>query len=185
MQFRQVPKEDPPSPEPTLILLSPNSEGRFIQTEQSTMKMIPAWQAILEIVCVILVLLSLISVIVYAPFWLLGGISTRRRRPAERPLRLWPLLAVLTLFAIVGIFILCSDDLIQRWGNMTVWSLSIWAATLFFLVTALAGVFVSWRRLEEGVRPGVRHFSQIVSLGMLIVAGYLAYWGIIGLRTWS
>jgi len=185
MQFRHVPEKDPPYPVPTLILLSPNPEGRFIQAEQGTMKMIPGWAAILEIVCVVFVSLSAISIIIYAPFWVLGGISKRRRRPSERALRLWPLLAVLTLCVIVGVFILSSDDLIGRLGNMTVWSLSLWAATLFFLVTALAGAFVSWRSPDEGVRPGVRRFSKIVSLAMLITAAYLAYFGIIGLRTWS
>ncbi len=185
MQFRHVPKKDLPYPVPTLILLSPNSEGRFIQTEQATMKMIPTGFAFLEIFTVVFVVLSIIAIILYAPFWIFGGISKRRRRPAERAMRLWPLLAALSLVAVVGIFILCGDNEIERLGNRTAWSLSIWAMTLFFLVTALAGAFVSWRRPDDGVRRGVRRFSQIVSLGMLIVAGYLAYWGIIGLRTWS
>jgi len=185
MQFRHVPEKDPPYPVPTLILLSPNPEGRFIQTEQATMKMIPSGMAITEIGAVAFILLSAVSIVVYAPFWILGGISKRRRRPTERAMRLWPLLAVLSLGAIVGIFILCGDDLIERLGNITAWSLAIWAATLFFLVTALAGTFVSWRSPDEGVRPGVRRFTKIVSLAMLITAAYLAYFGIIGLRTWS
>jgi hypothetical protein len=185
MQFRHIPKKDLPSPVPTLILLSPNPEGRFIQSEQTTMKMIPAWLAFTEIIGVAFVLLSVIAIILYAPFWILGGISKRRRRPTERAMRLWALLAVLSLCAIVGIFILCGDDLIERLGNITAWSIAIWAATLFFLVTAIAGAFVSWRRPDEGVRPGVRSFSRIVSLAMLIVAAYLAYFGINGLRTWS
>ncbi len=185
MQFRHIPKKDLPYPAPTLILLSPNPEGRFIQGEQTIMKMIPSWLAITEIFAVAFILLSIVSIVVYAPFWLLGGISKRRRRPTERAMRLWPLLAVLSLCAIVGIFILGGDDEIERLGNMTAWSLSIWAATLFFLVTALAGAFVSWRSPDEGVRPGVRRFSKIVSLAMLIAAAYLAYFGIIGLRTWA
>jgi len=184
-QFRHVPKKDPPSPVATLALLSPNPEGRFIQTEQGTMKMIPFWMALLEILAVAFVLLSIISVILYAPFWILGGISKRRRRPAERALRLWPLLSVLSLFAFVGIFAVSMSDLLGRMGSLTVWSAAVWALTLFFAVTSLAGAFVSWRRPEEGVRPGVRRFSMIVSMALLIAAAYLAYWGIIGLRTWA
>lgn len=48
-QFRRVPEEDPPPPVPTLELLSVNTEGRFIQAEQGTIKKIPAWFAIGEI----------------------------------------------------------------------------------------------------------------------------------------
>ena len=185
MQFRHVPEKDPPYPEATLILLGPNSEGRFIQAEQSTMKMIPTWVAYTEILAVACILLSIIAVLVYAPFWILGGISTRRRRPVERAMRLWPLLAVLSLFAIVGIFVLCSADIIGRLGDLTIWSAALWAATLFFAITSLASVFVSWRSPEEGVRRGVRRFSIIVSLALLIATVYLTYWGIIGVRTWA
>ena len=184
-QFRQVPEKDPPYPVATLALLSPNSEGRFIQTEQSTMKMIPTWMAFLEILSVAFVLLSIIAVILYAPFWLLGGISKRRRRPAERPLRLWPLLSVLSLLAFVGVFAISMSDLLNRMGSLTVWSASVWVLSLCFAVTSLAGAFVSWRRPDEGVRPSVRRFSIIVSTALLIATAYLAYWGVIGLRTWA
>jgi uncharacterized SAM-binding protein YcdF (DUF218 family) len=59
------------------------------------------------------VVLSMLSIVLYAPFWIFGGLIKRRRRPAERALRLWPLVAVLSLLAFVGIFMLCSDDLID------------------------------------------------------------------------
>jgi len=184
-QFRHVPKEDPPDPVPTLELLSVNPEGRFIQTEQNTMKEIPAWVAFGEILTTAFVALSVISVVLYAPFWVLAGISKRRRRPAERALRLWPLLAVLSLVAIVGLFILCGDDLIGRLGNLTVWSATLWALTLVFAVTSIASAFYSWQSPAPAVRRGVRRFSIIVSAALLIATAYLVYWGFIGVRTWA
>lgn len=149
------------------------------------MKMLPAWIAYTEILAVAFILLSALAILFYAPFWILGGISKRRRRPAERAMRLWPLLAVLSLVAVVGIFMLCSDDIIGRLGRLTTWSASLWAITLFFAITSLAAAFVSLRRPEDGVRRGVRRFAIIVSLALLIATGYLTYWGIIGIRTWA
>lgn len=184
-QFRHVPKKDAPYPVPTLELLSVSPEGRFIQAEQSTIKLIPTWVAFAEILLTFFVTLSLLSIIVYAPIWLIGGISTRRRRPAERPLRWWPLLAVLSLCAFVGIFVVSASDLIQRMGNLTLWSGALWATTLVFAVTSLASAFYSWQRPAEGVRPAVRRFAVVVSAALLIATAYLAYWGIIGLRTWA
>ena len=184
-QFRHLPKKDAPYPVPTLELLSVNSEGRFIQAEDRTMKMLPTWMALGEILVIAFVILSMISILLYAPFWILGGISKRRRRPAERALRLWPLLAVLSLLSIVGLFILCSSDLIDRLGNLTPWSAALWALTLVFAVTSLASAFYAWQSRSEGVRRGVRRFSIIVSTGLLIAAAYLTYWGFIGVRTWS
>ncbi len=185
MQFRHVPKKDAPDPVPTLELLSLNPEGRFIQVEQTTMKKIPAWMALGEILATALVALSIVSIVVYAPFWILAGISKRRRRPAERALRLWPLLAVLSLVAIVGLVILCGDDLIGRLGNLTLWSAALWGLTLIFAVTSIASAFYSWQSPAPAVRRGVRRFSIIVSAALLIATAYLVYWGFIGVRTWA
>jgi len=184
-QFRRVSKKDPPDPVPSFILITPNQEGRFFELNTGTMKKIPAWFAISEILLTAYALLSMLAIGIYAPFWIIGGFWKSKRRPAERPLRLWPLVSVLSLVAFVGIFIVSSDDLITRIGNMTVWSVSLWATTLIFGVASLASAMISWRKPDEGVRRGVRRFAIIVSFGLLIAAAYLAYWGIIGIRTWA
>lgn len=186
VQFRYVPKKDPPEPVPTVELLTPNHDGLFIQAgTMTTMKQIPAGLAILEMALTVFVLLSFVSILVYAPFWILGGLSKKRRRPAERGLRGWPLIAVLSLIAVVVIFIVCSDDLISRLGNLTVWSAAFCLATIGYAVAAVASAISVWRAPAPEVRRGVRRFSIIVSVALLVAAAYLAYWGIIGLRTWA
>lgn len=183
-QFRHVSKKDPPDPVASLELLTPNPEGRFIEVGV-TMKQIPAWLAFTEILLTIFVFLSILAIVIYAPFWILGGLSKRRRRPAERGMRLWPLVAVLNLVAFVGIFIVCSSDLIDRLGNRTVWSEALFLTTIVYAAAVLVSL-VSWLRAsQEGVRPGVRKFSRVVILALLIAALYLAYCDIIGLRTWA
>jgi CubicO group peptidase (beta-lactamase class C family) len=185
-QFRHLSKKDPPDPAPTLELLTPNDEGRFIQAGmQTTMKKIPGWFAIGEILLTVFVLLAIIAILIYAPFWILGGLIKSRRRPAERAMRLWPVIAVLCLIAFVCIFIACSSDLIQRLGNRTGWSEALFVVSIAFAVSVLASVYAWWRAPVESVRPGVRKFSRVVTFALLIAALYLAYWDIIGLRTWS
>jgi CubicO group peptidase (beta-lactamase class C family) len=184
-QFRHVPKKDPPDPVATLELLVPNTEGRFIQANaMTTMKHIPAWFALTEIVLTVFVILSLLSILIYAPFWILGGLIKRRRRPAERAMRWWPLIAVLSLIAFVGIFIACSDNLIERLGNRTVWSEALFLTTIAYAVATLASLIAWWWAPVDRVRPGVRRYSRVVTLALLILAFYLAYWDILGLRTW-
>jgi CubicO group peptidase (beta-lactamase class C family) len=185
-QFRHVPKKDPPEPIATVELLSPNAEGQFIQFGPGdTMKRIPAWLAVAEIILTAFVILAVASIIVYAPFWLLGGLWKKRRRPAERGMRIWPLVAVLSLAGFVVIFILSSDDLISRLGNLTVWSFGLFLTTIAYAVASVASVVALWRAPEEGIRNGVRKYSTAVTTALLIGAAYLAYWGIIGLRTWA
>jgi hypothetical protein len=185
MQFRYVPKKDPAEPVATLALLTSNEEGRFIQAGiMTTLKRIPAWLAILEIALTAFVSLSILSILIYAPFWILGGLSKKRRRRRERALRAWPLVAVLSLIAIVVIFILCADDMMARLGNLTAWSAALFLATIAFAVAAVASTIALWRAPAAAVRRGVRRYSIVVTVALLIATAYLAYWGIIGLRTW-
>ncbi len=184
-QFRHVPKDDPAEPISTLVLLTPNNEGRFVEGFGAVMKRIPTWLAVTEILAVLFVMLSMFAILIYAPFWLLGGISARRRRPAERSMRFWPLIAVLSLITMVGTFVVSGNDIIARMGNFTGWSLTIFLSTLLFGVASIASVVVALRGPKEGVRPGVRRFSRIVSTALLIATVYLGYWGVIGVRTWA
>ena len=186
-QFRSNRKKGPPSPIATVELLAPNAEGQFIQlgAGEETIKRIPTWFAISEIILTCWFLLAVILVLLYAPFWILGGLRKERRRPAERGMRLWPLIAVLSLIAVVIIFSVASDDLIPRMGNLTVWSASLFLATVVYALATIAAVVSLWRAPKEEVRTGVRRFSTAVILILLVAAAYFAYWGIIGLRTWG
>jgi len=141
--------------------------------------------AISEIVLTLVVVLAIASVIVYAPFWLLGGLSPKRRRPEERALRWWPLIAVLSLVAMVVLVRLSIPDIINRMGNLTVWSAGVYLGTLIFPIASLASAVAVWRADKNNVRRSVRRHSIVVAAALLIATAYLAYWGMIGLRTWA
>ena len=102
-------------------------------------------------------------------------------------MRIWPLMAVFSLIVFVGIILVCADDFedwIVRFGNLTGWSAAVFVASLAFAIISLGSAIASWRAPPEGVRPGVRRFSMIFTVALLIATAYLAYWGIIGVRSW-
>jgi CubicO group peptidase (beta-lactamase class C family) len=184
-QFRGLPENEAPSPIATAALLSPKAEGRFIQigTGQVTMKRIPSWLAVSQIGLTVFVLLAMASVLLYAPFWLLGGISRKRRRRNERAVRWWPLMAVVSLVTIVVVVIVSNPDAITRFGNLTIWSGGVFILTILFAVTSVGSAVAVWRAKE--VRKWVWRYSAAVALALLIATAYLAYWGVIGLRLWA
>jgi CubicO group peptidase (beta-lactamase class C family) len=187
-EFRMVhPPADKESPDPvaTLALLPPNEEGTFINVDGATMKRVPDWAMLGQFVIAGLVCLAMLSVGVYAPFWILGGLSRKRRRPAERAMRGLPLLAVLCLVGVVVVFALSNDDLIKRMGALTVWSGGIWLCTVGFAAASVGSAFAVWRARSQQVRRSVLLYSSLVTVGLLIAAAYLTYWGIVGLRTWA
>ena len=183
-QFRYLPKKDHPEPVPTAILLKPNAEGRFVFLG-GTMKRIPTALALGQIALTAWFVLAFLAVLLYAPFWTLGGLIEKRRRPAERAMRLWPLIAVLSLLGFVVLFMVSSNDAIARLGNLTFWSFGIFLATLLFAFATLASVVALWRSRKRQIRASVRWFSILATSALLIAAIYLAFWGVIGMRTWA
>jgi CubicO group peptidase (beta-lactamase class C family) len=183
-QFRYLPKKDHAEPIATAALIAPNAEGRFVFLG-GTLRRIPTWLALGEIVLVAWFLLAFIAILLYAPFWIIGGFFRKRRRPAERPMRLGPLLAVLSLLAFVGIFIASSSDLITRLGNVTVYSIGLFLASLLFALFSLLSLLALWKARKQPVRAFVRWLSIAVISALLIATAYLAWWGVIGIRTWS
>ncbi len=183
-QFRYLPKKDHAEPIATAMLLKPNAEGRFVFLG-GTMRRIPTWFAFTEMFLTAWFALAVVSILLYAPFWIFGGLIKRRRRPAERAMRLWPLIAALSLLAFVGCFAVAGNDAIARLGNLTFWSFGIFLSTVVYAVAVLASAYALWRARKQEIRRYVRWYSTVVIAGLLIAAVYLAWWGVIGIRTWA
>jgi len=62
---------------------------------------------------------------------------------------------------------------------------ALFLLTIAFAVASVASAVSIGRAPVEGVRRGVHRFSVAITIGLLIAATYLAYWGMIGLRTWA
>jgi CubicO group peptidase (beta-lactamase class C family) len=182
--FRFLPKEGPVEPAASAALISPNGDGVFIFAGE-TFKKVPTLLAFGEIGLTGFVLLAVISIPLYALFWIVGGFMPKRRRPAERGMRIYPLLAVLSLVAFVAVFMGASGDVLTRLGNVTGWSVGLCAITILFAVMVLMSTWAVVTGSGEGVRRWVRWYSGIVSLALLIALVYLAWWGVIGVRTWA
>ena len=182
-QFRSLPKDGPAPPIATAALLAPNAEGRFVFLG-ITWKRVPTWFAAAEVFLVVCFLLAFVSVLLYAPFWICGGIIKKRRRPHERAMRLLPLIAVLSLVAAQTLFVQAGNDSVARLGNLTFWSFGIFLTTLIFGVASIGSAVAVWLARKQEIRSGVRWFSIAVTSALLIATAYFAYWGVIGIHTW-
>jgi hypothetical protein len=185
-QFRRTYDSGPQDPVATLILLD-TDEGRFVQmgTETSVMRRVPARLVMLELTLIAYVLLSVLAVLVYAPFWVLGGLRHTSSRPRERVLWAWPLISVVSIVTAALLLGVASDDPITNLGTPTVWSVGLWITTLCFLGGVIASVVALWLTPSHAVRSSLRRFTIGATAALLIACAYLAYWGVIGLRTWA
>ena len=102
------------------------------------------------------------------------------------PLRIAPLLSTgFIILTVITIIKASGPYAIQNLGHLTVYSGGIFLSTLAFGLTALWGLYLLVCVPRKEVNPFAWWHSALVMAAVLIVAGYLAWWGIIGLRTWT
>jgi CubicO group peptidase (beta-lactamase class C family) len=172
-------------PVPTLALIADKSEGILIQGPSTTLRRVPAWLAWLELsvtgAAVLLMVSSLVFALVWVPQKLFGGMRT----VGYLSVRTAPLLATLSIAGAEALAFFSGEDAIDRLGQVSPWSVGIFAFTLSFAVFAILGLALVWGFRKREIRRGVWWHSFLTSAVLTIVAVYLAYWGIIGLKTWA
>lgn len=168
----------------TLVLMD-SADGRLLQTASITNARLSPVLAWLQIGAIYLLLLALVSVplfaLVWGPRWAFG----RMRGVPNLHVRVMPLLAVVSLGTIPLIFSKLGEDSVTRLGHATPWSVGLTLATIAFAFFSAVSL---WAALRAD-RANMNRFAWFHSLGASFVFAlaslYLAYWGIIGMRTWA
>jgi hypothetical protein len=174
----------------TVAFFEDDEDGRVLQgagaVVRGNYRPVPAWcvwaEGSVAVVCAVLMLSAVLFALVWVPRWLLG----RLRGVRGLSVRVLPLLAVLWL---VGAFTLLAvsaepPQVFERFGRLTPWSAGLCALTWLFALTAMIGLLQALRGRRLGVSRAVRRHALLVATANTLAAAYLAFWGIIGLRTW-
>jgi CubicO group peptidase (beta-lactamase class C family) len=168
----------------------PDQTGRMIYVrsggdgEPYGERIIPLWPygrlAILAGSCVLMA-----SALPYAVFWglllLLGRFIERFRSVKHLRVRVVPLLAVLSLLAVVFAFTKVTNDI----GVFNFWSFLIFLGTIAFALLSLAGLALAVSVPKAEIHKAVRIHSLLVSVACCIVTIFLSAWHLIGLRLWA
>jgi CubicO group peptidase (beta-lactamase class C family) len=186
-QFRT--KDDPIA---TVAFLRDDTEGTVLQSytfsARANYRAIPAWLVWTQWLLTVFCLALMLSSVLFALIWVPRKLLRRMNGVPHLSLRVLPLFSVLCLagaFALLAIAGRDPEALFARFGKMTIWSVAAWALTWLFTLGAVAGLVQVLRARKWPIRRSVYLHSLLVSLANFIVLLYLAYWGIIGVRTWA
>ena len=100
-------------------------------------------------------------------------------------IRVWPLLAGISVLVVTGLFMLGMADPFKHLGAPTAVSIGILLATLAFGLFALMSVYCSFSQRQTVMNRGAYWHSTLASMVHLLVAVYLLFYGVIGLKTWA
>ncbi len=173
-----------PDPLASLALIPPHDDGQFIIGSQ-TLQRIPTWLVVLELVLVAWFALALCAIVISLPVFVVMRWVKKWRRPVERWLFRWPVIALLSLLAMLLIFHLAGEQTITRLGNLSMYSGGIWLFSLLFAAAVLANSWRVWTISKTEIRSWVRVYAWFVAPPLLVCCVYLSYWGVIGIRFWD
>ena len=143
------------------------------------------WRLCLERATAGLVLLLMVAGLLFSlywcPLWFLGRLKDLN----WMRLGAFPALSALALAFCALIVLGAMKDPIQRLGNFTFWSGSLFALSWLFAVFALLGAVQSIKGLARVRTSGVPFFALACSSAGLGIVVYLWSYGILGIRTWT
>ena len=159
--------------------------GPVVHIDTLVLKKIPAWLAYGQLGIVVLWVLSIATSVLFLLVW---GVRKLRGKIPAGPvtwIRVWPLLAGLSIVAMVGLFSLGMTDPFSKLGAPTPTSIGVMLSSIAFAVFAILGVRTAVRERHTAMNRWAFWHSTIVSSVHFIVAAYLLWFGAIGIMTWA
>ncbi|ANM30036.1 hypothetical protein ABI59_11330 [Acidobacteria bacterium Mor1] len=135
-------------------------------------------------VAAILSLALLVSSIAFALGWVPLLAVGRMRQAKHLSVRLWPLLAALSFVVWALAVFTALGNAVDKLGHLTAHSGLMFVSSLTLALAAVLGAVQVIRSRTWDISRKVWVHSALVSAAALVVAGYMTYYGLIGLRTW-
>jgi hypothetical protein len=158
-------------------LQTPCFSGNYVKTSGFCV-----WfSMVLAGVCLLLMATSILAALIWIPVRLI-----RRKSYRFTAARVFPLLAVLFLGIAVILFIQgMNGDMMENFGNITIYSLGFWLFSLLFVVFTGLSLITTVISFGRSMNRAARIHAVLVTLACVVVSVYLLSEGIIGLRTWA
>ena len=129
-----------------------------------------------------------LSIAISIPYALVWGVRRLRGKIPSGPairIRVWPLLAGMSVIAFIALFTIGMGDPFSSLGKPTAISVGIMLLTIIFAMLAALGLFTAIRERGTEMNRVNYWFTTTSSILHCIIVAYLAWFGIIGLATWT
>jgi CubicO group peptidase (beta-lactamase class C family) len=171
-------------PMATLALIPSSPDGPLLQTDGTTYRPISPVTVWTEYGLGAAWLLLMGSAALFALIWIPRKLLGKLHGAPHLSIRVIPLVSLASVAGALALFAVSGDDILQRFGKPTVWSVGFCVLTWTFGLTAVLGLVLTLRARGSAVPRGVYVHALSVSLANTVIAAYLAYWGVVGYRSW-
>ncbi len=167
----------------SIALISDPTYGQVVQVGPQFLKPISNTEAWLKIGFVLVFFILLLCSIIYAIFWIPFNLYHKTFKETDTLVRLWPLLSGICLLIFIILFQLGIANPIAL-GNINAKTMTIFVLSVLYPILSLWGMKYLIDN-HHTIRPYIFRFSAILITAHIFSTAYLAYYGIIGFRTWA
>ncbi len=167
----------------TLALL-PDADGQIlIQTSRGTYKQVSELRVWGQRFGFGVISLLMLSSPLYALVWGARKLLGKLRNGGPMSVRVMPLLSTLSLVVFLGLFFVNRDD---AWtlGVCSWVTVGIMFSSIIFALAAAGSLYFVYRGRPAAMNLLAYWHSVLVTTAVAVVAIYMGYWGLIGLRLW-
>jgi len=177
----------------TLALL-PDEDGKvLVESDGSTFKKVSALRIWSQAAVIGMVSSLVLSSVLFAPVWVVRMIFGKLRNAGPLSVRVMPLLGAALLIVFDVAFAIGELGWITRYevddlmplGTPSVLSITLMLSSIAFALATVASLYVLYRERTAPMNRVVYWHSLAVTGGLLGVAIYYGYWGLIGVRLWA
>jgi CubicO group peptidase (beta-lactamase class C family) len=159
--------------------------GEVIHSGLSTLVPISGFLVFLSLGLSALWGLMIVSSLVFFLVWIVRLLRGNIQGGATIRVRLWPLLASVSVIGFVALFAYGYGDPFRLLGQVTWVSLGIMTLSLTFAIFAFLGAYTSFRERKTPMNRIAYWHSTLSSLVHTIAAVYFLYFGVIGVMVWA
>jgi CubicO group peptidase (beta-lactamase class C family) len=155
--------------------------GRWQWLDETAYQQIPSWWTYVQFytaaACLFIMLLAFVTLLFWIPIRLI------KKKKHHLLLQLLPFLAICSLIGmIISVTIGYDPFELYSWGAILFYLFG-WLFLLFSVTGLVQIIRRMYRKIE--INAWIKYHALLASLSCCIVAGYLLYWGVIGLRLWN
>lgn len=166
---------------PSIALVQDPLLGEVLQIEENTYKRISAItiyaKIVLFVALIALSLLNILYAIIWVPRWLVGKI-----KGASINIRAWPLISSLTICAAFAPAM--QTNHVIKLGTLSATSLSFFVGSLLYPLFTVFALISLYKYRSKPMNKLVYLNATLLTLLHIYLVAYLAYYGMIGYRSW-
>jgi CubicO group peptidase (beta-lactamase class C family) len=143
-----------------------------------------AFWPITRFILIILAILTIATSVLFAFIWIPRKLLGRMKGVGHLAVRMLPLLAGLAFVLFMFVLVTASAAPYEL-ARPDLKTITIYAASIAFAILSVLATALAIRSFRFQMHRAVRIHSMLVSFACLGLTWYMAYWGLIGLRTWA